>query len=263
MDDCVSRTSFEAASALGLRSRDLEAKTLQVSLPSAGSHVALDAEALAAGDVVLFRKRSNIKHAFIAEFQNRVAGRSTVMRTASNDAWAWTHVGILDENLNVWDATAAANVVQTPLRQVIEIGDCLAFRRFSHGIDDGEFAGRLRTALLRFSRARYRLRHFAGALVESAFPHIGAIGKTLETARRLVDRRDRRVIDGIEANWAQVICSVFVEDVLTAALGEPTLPQVHTPLPMHFAGSPYRAVVPATCLPVLSDLPARCRATMA
>jgi len=263
MEDCVSRISFEAASAVGLRSRDLEAKTLQVSLPGAGSHIALDAGGLAAGDVVLFRKRSDFKHAFISEFQKRVAEHGAVKRPASDDAWNWTHVGILDENLNVWDVTAATNVVQTPLRQVIEIGDCLAFRRFPHEIDGGEFAVRLRTALLRFSRARYRLRHFAGALVEAAFPQVGAIGKTLDTARRLVDRRDRRIIDGIEANWARVICSVFVEDVLTAALGEPTLPQVHTPLPMHFAASPYRAVVLTTCLPVLVDLPAQCRATMA
>lgn len=252
MDQLVSKRGIADLDASAPEDQVLGARTIQVSLLAEGALRAIDAAGLTAGDVVLFRRGSKrVSHKVIRSFQRRVAVRSGL----SPEVADWVHVGVLDSNLNVWDATDAGDIRQTPLREVLAKGDTISFRRCASVPQAPTSEKLVDAALLRFSEARYDLMHFVGPLADLLFPGLGLLGEPIEAIRSAIPARGKRVVADLESEYRKVICSVFVSEVLGAAIGGSVQPTVLTPLPMDFTRPPYLPMTVLRCRPVLPSLP--------
>lgn len=250
MDQLVSKRGIVDLDTSAPEDQALGARTIQVSLLAAGALRAIDAAGLTAGDVVLFRRGSKrASHKVIYAFQRRVASQTGL----APDIADWVHVGVLDSNLNVWDATDAGDIRQTPLREVLAKGDTISFRRCASVAPTSDKL--VDAALLRFSEARYDLMHFVGPLADRAFPGLGLLGRPIEAIRSAIPARGKKVVADLESEYRKVICSVFVSEVLGAAIGGSVQPTVLTPLPMDFTRPPYLPMTVMRCRPVLPSLP--------
>lgn len=252
MDQLVSKRGIADLDASVPEDQALGGRTIQVSLLAAGTLHAIAAAGLAAGDVVLFRGGGKrVSHKVIRAFQRRVAAQAGLAPEVAD----WVHVGVLDSNLNVWDATDAGDIRQTPLREVLAKGDTISFRRCAAVPQAPTSEKLVDAALLRFSEATYDLMHFVGPLADLLFPGLGLLGQPIEAIRSMLPARGKKVVADLESEYRKVICSVFVSEVLGAAVGGSVQPTVLTPLPMDFTRPPYLPMAVTRCRPVLPPLP--------
>lgn len=168
------------------------------------------------GDVFLFDggKPDPLVPRAISRFQARIfADESSAVR--------WRHVGILDRNLQVWDAMPSLNVRARPLREVLVGVGRLCVVRPKKPVDPD----RLSEGLLEFSRGQYKI--FAsdtgGELAKRLLDRLPKKGKKRAKARRQVP------------NPNFVICSTFVTYVLRYTTGYNFLKHCAVQVPGDFA----------------------------
>jgi hypothetical protein len=174
-------------------------------------YVSLNYIDLKPGDVILFDvgKFDPLVTPAIARYQNRIFGNPDTAR--------WKHVGILDDNFQVWDAMPELNVRVRPLREILVPLSRICIRRSLQEID----VHRLRDSLIKLSSANeYKFSiHTGGALLS-----------------RLRARVDQGHLEkGLKSN--KVICSMFVANVLRRATLHPYFKKLPIVLPGDFMAS--------------------------
>lgn len=165
----------------------------------------------------------------------------------------WTHVGILDADMMIWDAMPSEHVRCRPVRDVVaELGQIILRRLAGAPVD----AERLSASLRKFSQDEYRIyRVKMGALLLERLRAAKGDGGAFE-ARARNQRTSREPLAGgareglpdpnetALLNERQVICSSFVQKVLSQTIGKIVGPQYPIYLPADFARDPDFDTVP-------------------
>lgn len=225
----ISLPSVSEVEKLRKSGRPLQRDELPVSSLVGNVIVALDTQAMRAGDVVLFEKEEGFKHEVIrqsqlkmmwvyeADIARRHGGnvRRAVIDSEKEYASEWTHVGMLDESFCVWEARGATNVIQTPLREILKSGRRVRLSRFRGA--NFSYIG-LRNTLIRFSNTEYELGNFIAQLRRRMKRNSLVVGEK---------RLDKNIAE-------KVICSVFVSDVMDMAFSGNVMENVETPVPADF-----------------------------
>lgn len=179
-----------------------------VAIDHGGSYVSINYLDLLPGDVILFDagKFDPLVLPAIARYQNEVFHDLNVAK--------WKHVGILDDNLQVWDAMPGLDVRVRPLREILVPLSRICVRRPCVPVPVDE----LRDSLVRLSSvSTYRF--------------------GLDTGRGLASRLRARVDDRVRPTAVEskrVICSVFVSNVLRRATKHPFFRSLPIVLPGDF-----------------------------
>jgi hypothetical protein len=174
-----------------------------------GNMFSIDFEKLRAGDVVLFRSQHTadvISNLLIEKYQ----GVFTVPSAAF-----WTHVGILDADLCVWDAVPNKNVRTRVLRDILSEKSMISFWRPAFEID----VNKLTSSILAFSNMPYSIFN-------------------ISTGGRLLARLARAGYSGYQllaTNDESVICSLYVHQVLKRSSGKNLFPNLPIVTPSDFA----------------------------
>jgi hypothetical protein len=173
-----------------------------------GEYVSINYPDILPGDVVLFDvdKFDPLVTPVIAAYQNEIFGDPNIAR--------WRHVGIMDDNFQVWDAMPALDVRVRPLREVLNALARVCVRRPVAPID----ADLLRDSLMQMSsKSTYKFNY--------------------DTGRGLVNRLRRRAGTNeatAKAVSGDVICSNFVERVLFRATGKEFFKKLPIVLPADY-----------------------------
>ena len=170
-----------------------------------GRNVSINFDELQPGDVILSRGARpsiSIGDAIVA-YQKVVLAAQYPWIAEGHAHAVWTHVALLDENHQVWDAMPGLNVRARPLREVLRENGTISVRRSQIYIDPGQ----LSSSLLHFSNETYRIFKLE-------------TGGSL--AARFVARRSRALNGDAHSTRAMpsdksVICSTFVSSVLRHA----------------------------------------------
>ena len=173
--------------------------------------VSINVHDLRPGDVFLFRRPDGWVANIRSRFDVIVRYQEAILAPEHS---CWTHVGILDDNFQVWDAMPRLNVRCKSLREVLREGQVISIRRPRVDVDPI----RLRTSLLMFSNHDYRIfrletgGHLAARLIARAH-----------------DENNKPPADGA------VICSTFVAHVLRRTTTRPFFRQLPVVVPGDFA----------------------------
>jgi hypothetical protein len=165
-----------------------------VAVDHEGEYVSINYPDLRPGDVILFDmdKFDPLFTPMIAVYQSEIFKDSKIAR--------WRHVGILDDNYQVWDAMPGLDVRVRPLREVLSALSRVCVRRPVSPID----VNLLRDSLMQISsKSKYRFNYDTGKGLVS----------------RLRKRGDTTSMTA-KAISGDVICSNFVEKVLWRASGK-------------------------------------------
>lgn len=162
-----------------------------VAIDHDGDFVTINYRDLQPGDVILFDtdKFDPLMMPAIAVYQNQIFKNTRIAR--------WRHVGILDDNFQVWDAMPKLDVRVRPLREVLSSLSRICVRRPLKNID----ADLLRDALMQLSsKSKYKFNI--------------DYGKGLATRLRKRIPPNKSITRSMTSD---VICSEFVDRVLLRA----------------------------------------------
>jgi hypothetical protein len=187
------------------------ARASLVAVKSERHYLSLNIHDLRAGDVFLYRRPDGWAASLQSRFDVIIRYQAAILKAENS---VWTHVGVLDDNLQVWDAMPRLNVRSRPLREVLREKTILSIRRPLVSIDPV----RLRTSLLNFSNHDYRVFR-------------------IETGGQLASRLLARTADGRGAVPAEgaLICSTFVAHVLRRTAIHPFFRSLPIVVPGDFA----------------------------
>jgi hypothetical protein len=253
--------------------RDLFLDTLQVSFVADGELYAIDPEDLRVGDVILFRNKDEakfpdkMKYRAIIEAQKIFAERELDLirreieigtregefekyRTRFMDAVNWVHVGVLDENFNVWGIDGKTDVTQRSIRSVIANKECISVRRFKEKVATDDFLRQFRRLILVSSGEKYSKIKILNIFMDIVFPRYWPKDLSASDCIKEFDEFS----ENIKNDNSESICSQYVSTLLSLAFGEDVLSEYASPLPMHFALSDDLIDVPLHCCrPVLPE----------
>lgn len=196
-----------------LKKLPFDSKASALTVDHGGEYITVNYLDLLPGDVILFDtgKFDPILTPSISRYQEQVL-------KDKNDA-RWKHVGILDDNLLVWDAMPSLDVRSRPLREVLTPLSRICIRRSRIVID----VDKLRDALLQVSNTtQYRFATKINAAL----------------ALRLLTKRLGKRKWKAEFTPKKVVCSIFVATVLWRATGHDFIPDVPIVVPGDFASDP-------------------------
>lgn len=186
-------------------------QTTLVAIRAEDHSVTINIHDLRPGDVFLFRRPEGLVAGIASRLDVIVKYQAAILAPENS---LWRHVGILDDNYQVWDAMPKLDVRSRPLREVLRDKATITIRRPQVEIDPI----RLRTSLLSFSNHDYR---------------IFRIETGGHLASRLLARTSGTKV-GTPTDGA-VICSTFVSHVLRRTTTQPFFRSLPVVVPGDYA----------------------------